>query len=395
MDLTQKVLDLTCALIRARSVTPEDAGCQQLMAERLQALDFNCEFINAEDVTNLWATRSFGTGSGPHLVFAGHTDVVPTGPLDQWRSDPFEPTVSEGRLSGRGAADMKSSLAAMIVAMEEILLDLELNAHMNGTISFLITSDEEGPAIHGTRHVIDVLNQRGILPTHCIVGEPSSSTHVGDVVRCGRRGSLNGRLKVHGVQGHVAYPQDVVNPIHLAMQALADLSKTQWDNGNEYYPPTSFQISNIHSGTGATNVVPGEAEVLFNFRFNTEQTESSLQHKTEEILAIYLEDYDIEWSLSGPPFLTRHGRLTESVVASIQDITLRTTELSTSGGTSDGRFISHWNKPGSNQVEVVELGPTNATIHKINEHIGINELDPLAQIYRQIAQRLLGSDIAL
>lgn len=395
MDLTQRVLDLTCDLIRARSVTPEDAGCQQLMAERLDALAFTCEFINAEDVTNLWATRSIGSGTGPHLVFAGHTDVVPTGPLDQWATDPFEPVVREGLLHGRGAADMKSSLAAMIVAMEEFSADLESQSSFNGQISFLITSDEEGPALHGTRHVIDVLDRRGLLPTHCVVGEPSSSVRVGDVVRCGRRGSLNGRLVVRGVQGHVAYPEDVVNPIHLAMQPLAELAATQWDTGNEYYPSTSFQISNILSGTGATNVVPGETEVQFNFRFNTEQTEDSLRDRTEQILGNHLADFDVEWSLSGPPFLTRHGQLTEAVTASIHEITGQSPELSTSGGTSDGRFISHWNKPGSNQVEVVELGPTNATIHKINERIGVDELEPLAQIYRRVAQRLLGAELAL
>lgn len=395
MDLTQRVLDLTCNLIRARSVTPEDAGCQQLMAERLKALGFTCEFIIAEDVTNLWATRSIGTGNGPHLVFAGHTDVVPTGPLDQWTSDPFEPVVREGLLQGRGAADMKSSLAAMIVAMEDFFAGIESGPLLNGQISFLITSDEEGPALHGTRHVIDVLNRRGILPTHCVVGEPSSSERLGDVVRCGRRGSLNGRLLVRGLQGHVAYPDDVINPIHLAMQPLAELAATRWDTGNEYYPPTSFQISNIFSGTGATNVVPGEAEVQFNFRFNTEQTEGSLRERTEQILSTHLKDFDVEWSLSGPPFLTRHGPLTEAVTASIEEITGQTPELSTSGGTSDGRFISHWNKPGSNQVEVVELGPTNATIHKINERIGIGELEPLAQIYRQVTQRLLGSEPTL
>ncbi|NKB97507.1 MAG: succinyl-diaminopimelate desuccinylase [Pseudomonadales bacterium] len=402
MEVTNRVLDLTCALIRARSVTPEDAGCQQLIADRLSAIGFRIEFLNASDVTNLWATRQFGSGEGPHLLFAGHTDVVPTGPVEQWSSDPFEPLVSDGKLQGRGAADMKSSLAAMVVAMERLegnegadaMDEVRINPPplpppLNGTVSFLITSDEEGPAIHGTRHVIDVLNDRGVVPTYCVVGEPSSSHQVGDVVRCGRRGSLNGRLRIRGIQGHVAYPEDVLNPIHTAMPALADLAQTVWDNGNEYYPPTSFQISNIHAGTGASNVVPGEAEVLFNFRFNTEQTEERLKAKVHAILESHTTEFDIEWTLSGPPFLTRQGKLTEAVTHSIQEITNQTTELSTSGGTSDGRFISHWNQPGSNRVEVVELGPTNATIHKIDEQIGVGELSPLTQIYQHIAQKLL------
>lgn len=398
LELTDRVLDLTCALIRAPSVTPADEGCQQLIADRLAAIGFSSEFVNAADVTNLWATRSFGNGDGPHLLFAGHTDVVPTGPVEQWSSDPFEPTISDGKLRGRGAADMKSSLAAMVVAMEELIAAQDKVTAVgtgnradqrNGTISFLITSDEEGPATEGTRHVIDVLSERGIVPNYCIVGEPSSTHQVGDVVRCGRRGSLNGCLRIKGTQGHVAYPEDVVNPIHTAMPALAELATTSWDHGNAYYPPTSFQISNIHAGTGATNVVPGETEVLFNFRFNTEQTEASLRAKTHAILEQHEIEFDIEWTLSGPPFLTEQGTLTEAVTQAIQEVTKQTTELSTAGGTSDGRFISHWNRPGSNRVEVVEVGPTNATIHKIDEQISIAELSPLTQIYQQIAQRLI------
>ena len=386
MDLTARVLDLTCDLIRAKSVTPEDAGCQTLMADRLSAIGFDCEFLHIEDVTNLWATKSFAQ-AGPHLMFAGHTDVVPPGPIEEWTTDPFEPHVAEGILQGRGAADMKSSLAAMIVAMEELN---QSDVELGGTISFLITSDEEGPALYGTQAIIDVLEPRGILPHYCVIGEPSSSKHVGDVVRCGRRGSLNGKLIVRGVQGHVAYPADVVNPIHKAMPALDALAQRVWDEGNEYYPPTSFQISNIHSGTGATNVVPGEVEVLFNFRFSTENTAESLQAAAEAILDEYLTDYEVNWSLSGPPFLTQRGPLTDAVTNAIQATTQRTPELSTSGGTSDGRFISHWNQPGSNRVEVVELGPTNATIHKIDERIQVSELSPLAEIYQKIAIELMG-----
>lgn len=390
MELTDKVLDLTCELIRAKSVTPEDAGCQDLMAKRLEAIGFECEFINIEDVTNLWAVKKFSQ-DGPHLMFAGHTDVVPTGPLEEWTSDPFEPKIADGILQGRGAADMKSSLAAMVVAMEELSsLEQQGSLSLSGTISFLITSDEEGPALYGTQAVIDVLEPRGELPNFCVIGEPSSSQTVGDVVRCGRRGSLNGRLIARGIQGHVAYPDDVVNPIHSVLPALDALAQHEWDTGNEYYPPTSFQISNIHSGTGATNVVPGEVEALFNFRYSTENTAETLQEKTEAILRQTLSDFEVEWTLSGPPFLTQRGALTDAVAASIEAVSELTTELSTSGGTSDGRFISHWNQPGSNRVEVVELGPTNSTIHKIDERIGVNELAPLTQIYQQITQRLLG-----
>ena len=389
MELTEKVLELTCELIRAKSVTPEDAGCQQLMSERLQAVGFECEFINVEDVTNLWAVKKFDA-PGPHLMFAGHTDVVPTGPLEEWTSDPFEPKVEGGILQGRGAADMKSSLAAMVVAMEELAsLEQEDQLTLSGTISFLITSDEEGPALYGTQAVIDKLEPRGELPDFCVIGEPSSTQTVGDVVRCGRRGSLNGRLVARGIQGHVAYPDDVKNPIHAVLPALHALAQFKWDSGNEYYPPTSFQISNIHSGTGATNVVPGDVEVLFNFRYSTENTAESLQTKTEAILRDNLTDFDVHWTLSGPPFLTQRGELTSAVTAAVEAVSKLTPELSTSGGTSDGRFISHWNQPGSNRVEVVELGPTNATIHKIDERIGVAELSPLAEIYQQISQRLL------
>ena len=377
------VFELAKELISRVSVTPEDAGCQELIAARLNQLGFQTRQINAEGVHNLWAWR--GTGS-PHLMFAGHTDVVPPGPLEQWQTPPFEPTVKNGQLYGRGAADMKSSLAAMIVAVEDATAHAE---HNNGTLSFLITSDEEGVATYGTRHAIDVLAKEGIRPDYCVVGEPSSSEQLGDVVRSGRRGSLNAKLKVIGTQGHVAYPQDANNPIHNVLTALSAMTTKEWDLGNDFYPPTSFQISNINGGTGATNVIPGELEIDFNFRFNTEQTATGLSASVEEILHSYGVTYEIRWQLSGEPFLTLPGALTEAVTQAIKAETGLTTELSTSGGTSDGRFISPWDKPGSGQVEVVELGPLNATIHKIDECVAVDDLVPLARIYQQIIKTLL------
>ena len=377
------VFELAKELISRVSVTPEDAGCQELIAARLNQLGFQTRQINAEGVHNLWAWR--GTGS-PHLMFAGHTDVVPPGPLEQWQTPPFEPTVKNGQLYGRGAADMKSSLAAMIVAVEDATAHAE---HNNGTLSFLITSDEEGVATYGTRHAIDVLAKEGIRPDYCVVGEPSSSEQLGDVVRSGRRGSLNAKLKVIGTQGHVAYPQDANNPIHNVLTALSAMTTKEWDLGNDFYPPTSFQISNINGGTGATNVIPGELEIDFNFRFNTEQTATGLSASVEEILHSYGVTYEIKWQLSGEPFLTLPGALTEAVTQAIKAETGLTTELSTSGGTSDGRFISPWDKPGSGQVEVVELGPLNATIHKIDECVAVDDLMPLARIYQQIIKTLL------
>ena len=377
------VFELAKELISRVSVTPEDAGCQELIAARLNQLGFQTRQINAEGVHNLWAWR--GTGS-PHLMFAGHTDVVPPGPLEQWQTPPFEPTVKNGQLYGRGAADMKSSLAAMIVAVEDATAHAE---HNNGTLSFLITSDEEGVATYGTRHAIDVLAKEGIRPDYCVVGEPSSSEQLGDVVRSGRRGSLNAKLKVIGTQGHVAYPQDANNPIHNVLTALSAMTTKEWDLGNDFYPPTSFQISNIKGGTGATNVIPGELEIDFNFRFNTEQTATGLSASVEEILHSYGVTYEIKWQLSGEPFLTLPGALTEAVTQAIKAETGLTTELSTSGGTSDGRFISPWDKPGSGQVEVVELGPLNATIHKIDECVAVDDLVPLARIYQQIIKTLL------
>ena len=377
------VFELAKELISRISVTPEDAGCQELIAARLNQLGFQTRQINAEGVHNLWAWR--GTGS-PHLMFAGHTDVVPPGPLEQWQTPPFEPTVKNGQLYGRGAADMKSSLAAMIVAVEDATAQAE---HNNGTLSFLITSDEEGVATYGTRHAIDVLAKEGIRPDYCVVGEPSSSEQLGDVVRSGRRGSLNAKLKVIGTQGHVAYPQDANNPIHNVLTALSAMTTKEWDLGNDFYPPTSFQISNINGGTGATNVIPGELEIDFNFRFNTEQTATGLSASVEEILHSYGVTYEIRWQLSGEPFLTLPGALTEAVTQAIKAETGLTTELSTSGGTSDGRFISPWDKPGIGQVEVVELGPLNATIHKIDECVAVDDLMPLARIYQQIIKTLL------
>lgn len=380
---TNDVFELTCQLIAKPSITPLDEGCQDLLAARLRPLGFTLEQIDRHGVRNLWACRG---NSGPHLMFAGHTDVVPTGPVEQWQTDPFTATVKDEVLYGRGAADMKASLAAMIVATERVLT---LDPDLPGTLSFLITSDEEGDAEHGTRYAIEVLESRGIKPDYCIVGEPSSSQQVGDVVRCGRRGSLNGKLLVIGQQGHVAYPNEAVNPIHLAMAALDELAKKTWDTGNEYYPPTSLQISNINAGTGASNVVPGTLETSFNLRFNTEQTNAGLRIAVEEIFHRHGLDYELSWQLSGEPFLTETGRLTDVVVAAITAEQGITTELSTSGGTSDGRFISPWQIPNSGQVEVVELGPTNATIHKIDECIAIAELAPLTNIYQRIIENLL------
>jgi succinyl-diaminopimelate desuccinylase len=381
--LENPVLELAQELISRISVTPEDAGCQELISNRLAALGFQTRQINAEGVHNLWAWR--GTGS-PHLMFAGHTDVVPPGPIEQWQTPPFEPTIKDGQLYGRGAADMKSSLAAMIVAVENVTKNVQQNC---GTLSFLITSDEEGVATHGTRYAIDVLAKEGIRPDYCVVGEPSSSELLGDVVRSGRRGSLNAKLKVIGTQGHVAYPEEANNPIHKVLTALSAMTDREWDTGNDFYPPTSLQISNINGGTGATNVIPGELNIDFNFRFNTEQTAAGLRNAIEEILQTHGVTFDIQWQLSGEPFLTLPGDLTEALTDAIRGETGLTTQLSTSGGTSDGRFISPWDKPGSGQVEVVELGPLNATIHKIDECVAVDDLLPLARVYQRIIKTLL------
>lgn len=371
-------LQLACDLIRRRSVTPDDAGCMSLLREHLEPLGFTLETLQFAEVTNLWARR--GT-TGPLLCFAGHTDVVPTGPEEKWQTPPFAPEIRDGYLYGRGAADMKGSIAAFIVALERFIT---ANPKHQGSIALLLTSDEEGPSIHGTREVIEHLSARDELIDWCIVGEPSSVDHVGDTIKNGRRGSLNAKLTVHGVQGHVAYPHLVTNPIHKLAPALAELAAAEWDQGNEFFPPTSFQVSNINAGTGATNVVPGSVELLFNFRFSTEVTDNELKQRVESILAQHQLDYEIEWTLSGQPFLTPAGALVDAARESIREHAAMETELSTSGGTSDGRFIA------PTGAQVLELGPVNATIHKIDECVKAADLDQLTDIYAGILDRLLG-----
>lgn len=373
----EPTLELCCELIRRPSVTPRDAGCQALMMERLQAIGFECTPLPFGDVSNFWAER--GT-SGPLLVFAGHTDVVPAGPENQWQSPPFEPVLRDGMLFGRGAADMKASLAAMVIACEEFVA-----AHPDhpGRIGFLITSDEEGPAVDGTVRVMDFLRQKGIAIDWCLVGEPSSSAQLGDVIKNGRRGSLNATLTVCGTQGHIAYPQLADNPIHRALPALHALASEHWDSGNAFFPPTSMQLSNIRAGTGATNMIPGELEAVFNFRFSTEVTDTRLRERTEAILQAHGLEYRIDWALSGQPFLTPEGDLVDASVASIRDVLGVEAQLSTAGGTSDGRFIA------PDGAQVVELGPVNATIHKINEAVRADDLPRLAAVYGDIIERLL------
>jgi succinyl-diaminopimelate desuccinylase len=373
-----KTLALTEELISLHSVTPADGGCQLKMAERLKPLGFSCETIASGDVTNLWARR--GTAQ-PLLVFAGHTDVVPTGPLQQWTSDPFTPTHRDGKLYGRGAADMKTSLAAMIVAVEEFVAE---HPDHKGSIGFLITSDEEGPAIDGTVIVCNQLKARGEQLDYCIVGEPTSVKQVGDMIKNGRRGTMSGKLIIKGIQGHIAYPHMAKNPIHLAMPALAELTTIEWDKGNEYYLPTSWQMSNIHAGTGASNVIPGECVIDFNFRFSTSSTVDGLQQRVHATLDKYGFDYDMKWIVGGLPFLTPRGALSDALRSAIKAETGLDTELSTTGGTSDGRFIA--------QIcpQVIECGPTNASIHKIDEHIAVTEIEPLKNIYRRTLENLLG-----
>jgi succinyl-diaminopimelate desuccinylase len=370
-------LDLCCELIRRASVTPNDAGCQSLMADYLTPLGFQCEHLRFGEVDNLWAER--GT-SGPLLVFAGHTDVVPTGPESEWQSPPFEPTVKDGVLYGRGAADMKASLAAMLVACERFVAE---HPDHPGRIGFLVTSDEEGPAVDGTVKVIDWLQGQGKSIDWCLVGEPSSESRLGDVIKNGRRGSLGAVLTVRGVQGHIAYPQLADNPIHRALPALAQLASESWDSGNEFFPATSFQLSNINGGTGATNVIPGELSVQFNFRFSTEVTAAQLRQRTEAILEAHTVDYNIDWNLSGEPFLTARGDLVDAVIASIEDCLGLQARLSTAGGTSDGRFIA------PTGAQVVELGPINATIHKVDECVRCDDVEQLASLYQRILERLL------
>jgi len=371
------VLALTTALIARRSLTPDDAGCCALMMERLAALGFVAEWINEGGVTNLWATRGQGA---PLTILAGHTDVVPTGPLEQWQSDPFVPEIRDGVLYGRGAADMKSGLAAMVCAVERLLA----SGPVQGTLAFLITSDEEGAAQHGTRHVVKVLQARGIQPDYAIVGEASSNQQLGDRIMVGRRGSLNGVLTVLGRQGHIAYPHKVENPIHRLAPALAALVAERWDEGNAFFPPTSFQVSNIHAGTGANNVVPGTCEVVFNFRYCTESTEATLRERTEAILSAQGFRYELKWQLSGEPFLTQRGTLIAAAEAAIADETGLSPELFTGGGTSDARFISPWG------AQTVEIGPINDSIHKINEHVRVADLERLSAIYEGILKRLHG-----
>lgn len=371
------VIELAQALIQRRSVTPEDADCQTLMNERLQALDFNIESMFFTDTLNTWARKG---NSSPHFCFAGHTDVVPTGPEKNWQHPPFSGLLVDGLLHGRGAADMKGSLAAMIVATERFVA--KHPAH-KGSISFLITSDEEGPFINGTTRVIDTLEARGEKIDMCLVGEPSSRNVLGDVVKNGRRGSLTGFLTVKGIQGHVAYPQLALNPVHLAAPLLTQLSQTVWDNGNEFFPATSFQISNINGGTGAGNVIPGELEVQFNFRFSTEVTHQQLQQRVVDMLAGYDFEYELNWIVNGQPFITEGGPLIDATVAAIKAVTGLDTALETSGGTSDGRFIAQTG------AKVIELGPRNDTIHKVNECVSSDDLIALADIYEHILEQLL------
>ncbi|MEX0293130.1 succinyl-diaminopimelate desuccinylase [Pseudomonas putida] len=372
-------LQLACDLIRRPSVTPVDADCQAQMMKRLGAVGFQLEPMRIEDVDNFWATH--GNQDGPVLCFAGHTDVVPTGPVQQWQHEPFEALIdADGMLCGRGAADMKGSLASMVVASERFVQDYP---NHRGRVAFLITSDEEGPAHHGTKAVVERLVARNERLDWCIVGEPSSTTLLGDVVKNGRRGSLGAKLTVRGKQGHVAYPHLARNPIHLAAPALAELAAEHWDEGNAFFPPTSFQISNLNSGTGATNVVPGDLTAVFNFRFSTESTVEGLQARVSAILDKHELDWSIDWVLSGLPFLTEPGELLDAVSASIKGVTGRDTQPSTSGGTSDGRFIATMG------TQVVELGPVNATIHQVDERILASDLDLLTEIYYQTLVRLL------
>ncbi|MGD8407906.1 MAG: succinyl-diaminopimelate desuccinylase [Thiohalophilus sp.] len=370
-------LELARDLISRASVTPEDAGCQPLLGERLKAIGFALEPMRFEDVDNLWARRG---ANGPLFVFAGHTDVVPTGPEEQWQSPPFTPTITDGKLYGRGAADMKSSIAAMVTACERFI---QQHPDHKGSIGFLITSDEEGPSINGTVKVVEALQQRQEQIDWCLVGEPSSTEKIGDVIKNGRRGSLGAVLTVNGKQGHVAYPHLARNPVHEFAPAMHELVSVQWDQGNDHFPPTTFQISNLHAGTGANNVIPGKLQVEFNFRFSTEVTDTQLRQQVEAILDGHQLDYQIDWTLSGQPFLTPEGELVEAAQRAIQSVTGYATQLSTAGGTSDGRFIA------PTGAQVVELGPLNATIHQVNECVDVVDLDTLSDIYEQILVNLL------
>ena len=375
--MTNPTLELAKALIARKSVTPEDGGCQALLAGRLAPLGFVPEVFRCGEVTNLWLRR--GTAK-PLIVFAGHTDVVPPGPLDQWHSDPFVPTIRDGKLHGRGAADMKTSVAAFVVAVERFVA-----AHPDhpGSLALLVTSDEEGPAVDGTVRVVEALKARGERIDFCIIGEPSSAKRLGDTLRNGRRGSLSARLTVKGIQGHVAYPDKAKNPVHEAARALADLVATEWDRGNESFPPTTWQVSNIHAGTGALNVIPGALQVDFNFRFSTASTPDSLRSRTRAILDAHGLDYEIEWTLGGRPFLTPRARLVNTLVNVIERVTGLTPEVNTAGGTSDGRFIADI------CPEVAEFGPVNHSIHKVNEAVLLDEMEPLTEIFRLAIEELV------
>ncbi len=370
-------LELTQQLIARRSVTPVDDGCQALIAERLRPAGFVAETIATNGVTNAWLRRG---SEAPVFVFAGHTDVVPSGPLDKWSSDPFKPTIRNGTLFGRGAADMKSSVAAFVVAAEQFVAE---NSAHRGSIALLLTSDEEGPATDGTVKVVEALRARGEKIDYCIVGEPTSVAALGDTIKNGRRGSLSGRLVVSGIQGHVAYPELVRNPVHQVAPALADLAAERWDDGNEFFPPTSFQISNVHAGTGALNVVPGSCEVDFNLRFAPVSDAESLKTRIESILRKHGLEFSIQWTLGARPFMTPPGDLSSSIMRAISEVTGRKPDISTTGGTSDGRFISTFCS------QVIEFGPTNASIHKIDEHIAVSDLEPLKDVYRRTLELLL------
>ncbi|RAS53916.1 succinyldiaminopimelate desuccinylase [Vibrio diazotrophicus] len=371
------VLALAKDLISCQSVTPIDAGCQDLMIQRLKALGFEIESMVFEDTTNFWARK--GT-EAPLFTFAGHTDVVPAGKLEQWHTPPFEPTIIDDHLHGRGAADMKGSLACMIVAVERFLAE---NPNHKGSIGFLITSDEEGPFINGTTRVVDTLMERNELIDMCIVGEPSSTLKVGDVVKNGRRGSITGDITIKGTQGHVAYPHLANNPVHQSLPALAELATMKWDDGNEYFPPTSFQIPNVHAGTGASNVIPGEFNVQFNLRFSTELTADEIKRRVHSTLDAHGLDYDLHWTLNGLPFLTDTGELLDAVVKAVKEVNRQEPQLLTTGGTSDGRFIAQMG------AQVVELGPVNATIHKVNECVSIHDLELLTDMYQKTLENLL------
>lgn len=376
-ELSEATIDLLCDLLRRRSVTPDDAGCQPLLSERLTKLGFTCETMQFNDVTNLWARRG---NTSPVLCFAGHTDVVPPGDEEQWSTDPFEPTFKDGILYGRGSADMKSGLAAMVIAIEEFIGSYP---DYEGSIALLITSDEEGRARDGTLKVIEALTARDDHIDWCVIGEPSSQDKLGDIVRIGRRGSLSGMLTVNGVQGHVAYPQLADNPIRRFAPVLAELHDIVWDDGNEFFPPTSFQVVDVRAGIGAPNVTPGELSARFNFRYSTEWTHESLQEKVHAVFDAHDIDYELEWHLSGKPFLTEPGKLIDAVSQAVSEHTGSAPELSTGGGTSDGRFIS----PAG--VDVVELGPVNASIHKIDEHVKVEDVITLTSMYRRIMELML------